>query len=151
METTEYWNYRVILKENKGSKVFEIYEVYYNKKNEIVCWTEESIAPYGEALYELKKDIFYMMSAFKYPVLKEKEKDGKTILVEEKKEDNVKLTKFHYFEAMDRMSVVLGQYDEYIASHPAVKQNKKLLKFAEKLTSKMYDFYGKLSLKVFKK
>ncbi|OHD20479.1 MAG: hypothetical protein A2Y34_03575, partial [Spirochaetes bacterium GWC1_27_15] len=120
------------------------HEVYYNKNNEIVSWTEKSILPYGESLVELRNDIFYFMSAFKYPVLKETEKNGDVILIEDEIQ-KTKLTKWHHFEVMDRMSVVLSHFDDFVASHPVIRKDKKLQKKSQKISGLMYKFYNKLS------
>ena len=82
-----YWNYRVICKKDKKLKrsSYEIYEVYYSKKGKIKGWTENSVSPYGETKQELKKELKYFQNALKYPILMEKKKDKKIILVEMKK------------------------------------------------------------------
>ncbi|MDY0123140.1 hypothetical protein [Sulfurimonas sp.] len=82
-----YWNYRIILKEDKRlkAKLYQIHEVYYSKKGKIKGWTENPVAPYGETKKELKKELKYFQNALKHPILKEKKKGKKTILVEKKK------------------------------------------------------------------
>ncbi len=59
------WDYRVI--EDKEN--FRIHEVYYNDAGEITAISEDSIAPEGETLEELK----YYFAALKRPVLKKDE------------------------------------------------------------------------------
>lgn len=63
------WDYRII--EDKEN--FRIHEVYYNDAGEITAISEDSIAPEGETLEELKDDLKYYFAALKRPVLK---KDG---------------------------------------------------------------------------
>jgi len=79
-----YWNHRVICKKDKKFKrtSYQIHEVYYSKKGKIKGWTESPVNPYGETKKELKKELKYFQNALKYPILVEKTKDKKTILVE---------------------------------------------------------------------
>ncbi len=63
------WDYRVI--EDKEN--FRIHEVYYNDAGEIAAISEDSIAPEGETLEELKDDLKYYFAALKRPVLKKDE------------------------------------------------------------------------------
>ena len=63
------WDYRVI--EDKEN--FRIHEVYYNDAGEITAISEDSIAPEGETLEELKDDLKYYFAALKRPVLKKDE------------------------------------------------------------------------------
>ena len=63
------WDYRVI--EDKEN--FRIHEVYYNDAGEITAISEDSIAPEGETLEELKDDLKYHFAALKRPVLKKDE------------------------------------------------------------------------------
>lgn len=63
------WDYRII--EDKEN--FRIHEVYYNDAGEITAISEDSIAPEGETLEELKDDLKYYFAALKRPVLKKDE------------------------------------------------------------------------------
>ncbi len=56
-------------------------------------------------------------------------------------EEPIKLTKWHYFEAMDRAHVANDHFFEYVETHPAVQQNENLKKEAENVTAVMYKFY----------
>ncbi|MEA3352215.1 MAG: hypothetical protein U9Q33_00160 [Campylobacterota bacterium] len=79
-----YWNHRIICRKDKKSKVktYQIHEVYYSKKGIIESWTEDPVIPYGNTKKELKKELKYFQSALKYPILTEKKKGKKLILVE---------------------------------------------------------------------
>lgn len=81
-----YWNYRIIYKRDKENKngYYGIYEVYYSKKGKIKYWTVEMIEPYGETKKGLKTDMKRMKKAFKKPVLVEKKKGNKIILIEKR-------------------------------------------------------------------
>jgi hypothetical protein len=138
------WNYRIIKRVIKDNVTFQIHEVYYDKDDRITGWTEEPLLPLGESLSELRNDVFYFMSAFKFPYLIETEKDGKLELVEEQYEKE-KITKWHKYEVMDRASVVLLSFSDYIDSHPVVRKNKKLRKISNKIVNKLYKFYARLS------
>ncbi len=80
-----YWNYRIIRKYHKGTDTnsFHIHEVYYNDKHQIDGWTKSAIAPMGETLAELKRDIELLTKAFEKSVLVERIENGKEILAED--------------------------------------------------------------------
>lgn len=63
------WDYSVI--EDKEN--FRIHEVYYNDAGEITAISEDSIAPEGDTLEELKDDMEYYFAALRRPVLKKDE------------------------------------------------------------------------------
>ena len=77
----EYWNHRVILRQHgysdleKKQPYFEygIHEVHYDRENEVVAWTKDSMSPYGETLEILIEDIEWFRKACKKPVLIETE------------------------------------------------------------------------------
>jgi hypothetical protein len=60
------WNYRVI----ENEEMFQIHEVYYNEAGEITAISENPVAPAGESLEELAKDLEHYAEALKKPVLK---------------------------------------------------------------------------------
>lgn len=75
-----YWNHRVLKRTYKPTLTdrtphieFGIHEVYYNDKNEIEMWTEDQMAPRGQTLEELAKDLQWFVDALKKPVLDEEE------------------------------------------------------------------------------
>jgi hypothetical protein len=78
-----YWNHRVIYKKDQkiGFKSFEIHEVYYSKKGKIKSWTKSPVSPFGESKKILKKELKYFKKALKKPILMEKKKSNKMILV----------------------------------------------------------------------
>ncbi len=96
--------------------------------------------PTGETNTELKNDIFYFMSAFKYPVLNAVQEGGKERLRECDDEQTVTLE--HYFEVMDRASVVMAHFNDFIASHPVVRKNNHLKEAAQKIIEVLYGFYN---------
>lgn len=63
------WDYRII--EDKEN--FRIHELYYNDAGEITAISEDSIAPEGDTLEELKDDLKCYFAALKRPVLKKDE------------------------------------------------------------------------------
>ena len=81
-----YWNHRVIYKKDlkTGFASFEIHEVYYSKKGKIESWTENAVSPFGESKKELKKELKYFKKSLKKPILREKKKGNKIILVKYK-------------------------------------------------------------------
>ncbi|OHD71510.1 MAG: hypothetical protein A2W19_16005 [Spirochaetes bacterium RBG_16_49_21] len=135
-----YWDYRVIRKTQNDAVSYEIHEVYYNDKDEIESWTEEPVSPMGETCNELRNDIFYFMSAFRHPVLNMVQEDKKERL--EECEDEQTVNPGHYFEVMDRASVVLAHFDEFIVSHPVVRKNDHLKESAQKIIEALYGFYN---------
>ena len=78
-----YWNNRVIYKKDlkSGFESFEIHEVYYSKKGKIKLWTEKSVSPVGETKKILRKELKSFSDALKKPILEEKKKGSKVILV----------------------------------------------------------------------
>jgi len=145
-----YWNYRVIRKDVDAENVqFCIHEVYYDDEGKIEAHTENSVEPYGETQSELREDIKYFMSAFKYPILKEKKIDDKYILVED--EDDQEINDGHYFELMDRASVALSYIHQFLGSHPVVRKNKELKEIYEKSEIILNELYQKASELEFKK
>jgi hypothetical protein len=61
------WNHRVIKEE--GEDLFQIHEVYYDDEGNIVTWTAEPVAPCGESLEILIKEIAMFLQAVDKPVL----------------------------------------------------------------------------------
>jgi hypothetical protein len=135
-----YWNYRVIRKSRDDAVSYEIHEVYCNEKDEIEGWTEEPMLPTGETCAELRNDVFYFMSAFKYPVLNAVQEGGKERLMEW--DDEQPVNPGHYFEVMDRASVVMAHFDDFVASHPVVRKDKHLKEAAQKIIKALYGFYN---------
>ena len=65
------WNYRVVKKTDPktGETVYAIHEVYYDDAGKPDGCTKNSIAPMGESLAELKRDMEYYLLALSKPVL----------------------------------------------------------------------------------
>lgn len=86
-----YWNYRLIektisykLKDGNvlSETVYEIYEVYYNEKNEIIAWTAEPMNLFFQSFNDYKMILHRIKNAVKRPILR---------LEDFKEEDNEKL------------------------------------------------------------
>lgn len=75
-----HWNYRVLEITRNNIKEYGIIEVYYDKNNKPVAYTDYQI-PWGESLSELKYETSAMLKACRYDVLTEedfkKKKKGK--------------------------------------------------------------------------
>ena len=61
-----------------------------------------------------------------------------------------KLDQYHYFEVMDRSSVVMDHFATHVCDHPAVTQDKKLEKACEKVIDDLNKVY-QLSAQLFYK
>ena len=68
------WNYRVVsYTDVEGETHLGIHEVYYDKDGRPSMYTESAMAPYGETLEELTKDLEHMRVALTKPVLTEED------------------------------------------------------------------------------
>jgi hypothetical protein len=47
---------------------------------------------------------------------------------------------------MDRTSVAMAHFDDFVGSHPVVRRNEKLKVRAEEITGKMYELYNELAI-----
>ncbi len=66
-----YWNYRVLMLNNKqGGTYFEVHEVHYDENDVPYAWAESHNILVGDTLDELKESYEYMSKAFENPVLK---------------------------------------------------------------------------------
>ena len=142
-----YWNYRVIEKHHKETDTYsyQIHEVYYKKSGKIKFWTELPVSQMGETINELRSDVQYCSKAFQMPVLREKIKNSKHILVQVNEDQKINLG--HYFELMDRTSVAVDYIYQFIGSHPVTRNDQKLRKLynkAENLLAELYQEAGKL-------
>lgn len=69
------WNHRVVRHkttdtfDGKEEVYYLIHEVYYNSDGSVCSMTKEGMAPHGETLDELKKDLEWMTSSLAHPVL----------------------------------------------------------------------------------
>ena len=64
------WNYRVLYKKiDDSSEAYSISECYYSCDGSIYAWTDAEMAPFGEALDELRSDLAHMLQACERPVL----------------------------------------------------------------------------------
>ena len=66
-----YWNYRVLMLNNKQNEpYFEVCEVHYDENDIPYAWAESHNILVGGTLDELKESYEYMSKAFESPVLK---------------------------------------------------------------------------------
>lgn len=74
-----YFNYRIIEKEDKWTDLdgvewteyyYEIHEVYYNGKDEIIAWTENPINVYFETYSDVRDTINHIKKASNAKILK---------------------------------------------------------------------------------
>ena len=74
-----YWNYRIIQKTTSyklssdkliSETFYEIHEVYYSEKNEIIAWSQEPISMYFQNYNDYKTILKQFKKATKYPILK---------------------------------------------------------------------------------
>jgi hypothetical protein len=65
------WNYRVLktTDQKTGETIYAIHEVYYNDAGRPETCTENSVAPMGESLAELKRDMELYLLALSKPIL----------------------------------------------------------------------------------
>lgn len=134
------WNYRVIRTEHESGDVFfRIHEVYYDEDGSIRSWTVDPVLPSGESTSELREDIRHFLSAFRKPVLEEAKENGESVL--RLAYDDQELNETHYFELMDRASVALDYYREFVGSHPLARRNDKLRMLFERAEEALYELY----------
>lgn len=64
------WNYRVIRHiDAEGNESYMVHEVYYTPEGRPQMYTVNGVAPYGESLDELRKDVERFAAAVEKPVL----------------------------------------------------------------------------------
>lgn len=65
------WNYRIMRRnyDDIGEILYKIHEVYYDKKGNVIMWTEDSTSPSGDTPEELKEDFEYFKKALSKPIL----------------------------------------------------------------------------------
>ena len=69
MASAVTWQYRVVRGRDGGHRIAEVYAVSW----EPPMWTVDPIAPYGDSLDELRRDVCRMQRALWQPVLVEAE------------------------------------------------------------------------------
>ena len=86
-----YFNYRIIEKEDKWIDLdnkeqieyfYEIHEVYYNGKDEIIAWTENPISIYFETYNDIRDTINHIKKAANNKILKLIKEDEEEKLIE---------------------------------------------------------------------
>lgn len=137
------WNHRVIKKIGDRETSYQIHEVFYDEHGAIEGWTQKAMSPWGESTGELRSDIQFFWSAFGLPVLVEnKGEDGKEVL-QEVPEDRA-INPGHYREVLDRSSVAMAHFDDFVASHPVIRRDEELKTMAHEASSAMFRLYQKL-------
>lgn len=63
------WNYRVTKRKILGEDVFEIREVYYDKKGKVEAWSGDAIEPCATSKVDLQKDLVRMVEATTKPII----------------------------------------------------------------------------------
>jgi len=140
------WNHRIIRKVTGKETSYQIHEVFYNKHGKIKGWTKEPVLPFGESKSELREDILHFWSAFRLPVLDELiDADGKETLREDTESEEP--NPGHYFEVMDRASVAMLHFNDFVGTHPVIQTDKQLQKRVVKISDNMYRLYQELALK----
>lgn len=83
--TNAYWNHRVIRNRLRHAETetvtYHIHEVHYQRDGSTIGWTEGPVTPVGETAEELRREIQLFLSAFRFPILEEKETDEGPVLV----------------------------------------------------------------------
>lgn len=134
------WNHRVIRKENAaGEPSFEIHEVYYDEAGAITNWMQNAVNPFGETLAELREEVLHFLTAFRKDVLEEALEDGKPHL--RPAYEDQKINDGHYFELMDRSSVILHHCIDFVGNHPVVRKNARLHAIFEKAEAALAQLY----------
>lgn len=101
--------------------------------------------PFGETPSELREDMRFFIKAFQKPILIEKIKDGKGILVPN--EEYSEIMQSHYSEFLDRSWVAIDYIYQFLGCHPLLRKDKKLRDIyskAEKVLSDLYHEVGKM-------
>ena len=142
-----HWNYRVIRKRNKGTDevIYQVHEVYYSENGVVEGWTEKAVEPLGETEYELREDIRYFLKAFRFPIMEEKNENGKAVLVQDNFDININAG--HYFEFMDRASIALDYIYQFLGNHPLIKKEHRLKEAydrAEEALAELYQIAGQI-------
>lgn len=63
------WNYRIVRHHNGGDIWFAIHEVYYEEDGKPKMVSTSPVAPHGENLDDLQKDLEMQKAACKLPIL----------------------------------------------------------------------------------
>lgn len=64
-----HWNHRVLRTVVHGEVGYGIHEVYYNEAGIPWTWTADPVDPFGETVYELRRNIYHMLASIEKPVL----------------------------------------------------------------------------------
>lgn len=142
------WNYRVIRKRHTETDTvtYHIHEVYYGEDQEIERWTSDPVEPLGESAAELREDIRYFLLAFRLPILEERATGDGPTLAPDNSDDAI--NDGHYFELMDRASVAVDYVNQFVGSHPVVRNERSLREAyerAEEALAELYQLAGGLA------
>jgi len=142
-----HWNHRVLwVADESGGGAYRVHEVYYDDDGRIEGWTAGPVEPLGESLSELREEIRYFLTALRRPVLEEAEDEGRCIL--RQVGDSPAINDGHFFEVMDRASVALDYYYQFVGSHPVTRRSETLRTLydqAEDVLSRLYQEAAKLA------
>ncbi len=141
------WNFRIIHKKMDDETAYRIHEVYYGEKGKIANWAKLPVKPSGSNIHELRNNIRFFWSAFRLPVLTEaKDEEGQEMLRE--LEGVSTPNPGTAFEVMDRASVAISHFDDFVAAHPVVCDDAGLAKKAAVISGLMYQLYNELAVKI---
>ena len=141
------WNFRIIHTKMDDESTYRIHEVYYGEKGTISNWAKVPVEPSGSNIHELRNNIRFFWSAFRLPVLtEEKHEKGHAILTEFECVSTP--NPGTAFEVMDRASVAMAHFDDFVASHPVVRDDGCLSKKAAVISGLMYQLYNELAVKI---
>ena len=140
------WNQRIIRTRKDEETWYEIHEVYYDAQGRIESWTQEPVLPGGESKAELMNDIAHFISAMHYPVLESSVHDGRETLVPDLSDQTV--NEGHWPELLDRVFVVLSQFNDIILGHPILRDHTRLQAEAEGISEKMATLYQEIGKRI---
>ena len=140
------WNQRIIRTRKDEETWYEIDEVYYDAQGRIESWTQEPVLPGGESKAELMNDIAHFISAMRYPVLESSVHDGRETLVPDLSDQTV--NEGHWPELLDRVFVVLSQFNDIILGHPILRDHTRLQAEAEGISEKMATLYQEIGKRI---
>jgi len=139
------WNFRIIHKKMDEESAYRIHEVYYGEKGTIANWAKSPVKPSGSNIHELRNNIRFLLSAFRLPVLTEaKDEKGQDILRE--LECISAPNPGTAFEVMDRASVAMTHFNDFVAAHPTVRDDDRLAKKANAISTLMCQLYNELAV-----
>jgi hypothetical protein len=137
--------YRILIKESRGDRHAAICRVEFDEETK--AYESETVPELlqADSQSDLKFHLALIRTAFWKAPLVIYEADGERSLEEDIPE--VELDDFHHHEAMDRASIWAEQFQEVVASHPAITSNSDHSKVCEQITDLLSDLYLNLAAK----